>query len=83
VVPNQLFWIRVSVRLMLTKGIGEREKEETARTKRGIIILCDVALRTGYHVRLTRSVVVVVDEAVYVHAFEGITVLCVARAHDD
>jgi hypothetical protein len=49
------------------------------RTERRVIVPRDVALHAGYHDRLARSfvvvVIVVVDDAIHVHAFEGITVL--------
>jgi hypothetical protein len=45
------------------------------RTERRVIVPRDVALHAGYYDRLARSFVVVVDDAIHVHAFEGITVL--------
>jgi len=45
------------------------------RTERRVIVPRDVALHAGYHDRLARPFLVIVDDAIHVHAFEGITVL--------
>ena len=52
------------------------------RTERRVVVLRDVALCAGYHDRLARPFVVIVDDAIHVHVFEGITVLWRA-AHNE
>jgi hypothetical protein len=66
----------------ISRGRQRRDGEEKniTRTEGRVIVPRDVALHTGYHDRLARPAIVVVDETVHVHAFEGITVLCGAAA---
>jgi hypothetical protein len=59
-----------NVKRQLRPTKGDRE-EKTTRTERGVIVTSDIALRAGYHYRLVHPV----NEAVDVHALEGITVL--------
>jgi hypothetical protein len=45
------------------------------RTERGVIVSSDVAFCALYHDHLV-VLVPAIDEAVHVHSFEGVTVLC-------